>query len=99
MAKPPDPATPRNTRLGRWIWVTITVIAVVQVAPSLFIVFQRGIAGSFDWIGYIIFQLGTLIVPLAIGCLGLLFRRNRGLGFFIVSVLAFVFSSLGSLTQ
>lgn len=71
---------------------------MVQITPSLLIVFQRGIAGSFDWRGYVIFQLGTLFVPLAIGCLGLLFRRNRGIGFCVVSVLAFLFSTLGSLT-
>lgn len=74
-------------------------IAVVQVAPSLYIIFQRGIASRFDWAGYVAYQLGSLSVPLAIGCLGLLFRRNRGLGFCILSVVAFLFSTFGNLTQ
>lgn len=96
-----DPKTktsiaPRKRRTGRWIWITIAVIAVLQIGPSLFIVFSRDLANQFDWVGYIAFQLGGLVIPLALGCLGLLFRPNRGLGYFIVAFLVFLFATFGS---
>ncbi len=75
------------------------MIAVLQAGPSLTIIIQRGIAGSFDWAGYIGYQFGSLAVPLAVGCLGLLFRRNPGLGYFVVSIAAFLLVSLGNLTR
>lgn len=79
--------------------ITAGLIATLQITPSLLIVFQRDLAGSFDWPSYIAFQLGTLAVPLAVGCLGLLFRRNPGLGFLVVAVSFFLFSSLGALIR
>lgn len=81
------------------MWITVLVIAVLQSGPSLSIIFQRGIAGSFDWAGYIGYQLGSMAVPLALGCLGLLFRRNPGLGYFVVAIAVFGFVSLGTLTR
>lgn len=104
LAEPsPNPETttaaPRKRRTGRWIAATVALIATLQITPSLLIVFQRDLAGSFDWPGYIAYQLGTLVVPLALGCLGLLFRRNPGLGYFIVAFSVFLFSSLGALTR
>jgi hypothetical protein len=80
------------------VLATIVVIVALQAGPSLWIVFARGLAANFDWIGYTAFQLGSLVLPLAVGCLGLLFRRNPGLGFFVVSVAMFVFATLGNLT-
>lgn len=78
---------------------TIILLAVAQAGPSLWIVFSRGLAPSFDWLGYSIFQAGSLAVPLAAGCLGLLFRRNRGLGYFLVAITVFIVATLGSLTR
>ena len=54
----------------------------------LYIVFREGLTQSFDWAGFIGFSLGLITVPLVIGCLGLLWRSRRGLGFFLVSLAA-----------
>lgn len=79
-----------------WVSVTIAFLAVLQFGPSLAIIVQRDMLGHMDWAGYIGYQLGSLFVPLVIGCLGLLFRRNRGLGYFVVSLIVFLFASVGS---
>lgn len=77
----------------------MAVIAVLQIGPSLAIIIQRDVAGGFDWAGYIGYQLGSMAVPLVVGCLGLLFRRNPGLGYFTVSVLVFFMAMIGSLAR
>ncbi|WP_341861900.1 hypothetical protein [Gymnodinialimonas sp. 57CJ19] len=86
----------KKPRTSLWVGVTIAFLAVLQFGPSLAIIVQRDMMGQMDWAGYIGYQLGSLFVPLVIGCLGLLFRRNRGLGYFVVSFMVFVFASLGS---
>lgn len=91
-----DTPAPRNRRTGRWVFITVVVIAVLQFGPSLSIIISRQIAGEFNWAGYISYQIGSMVVPLVVGCLGLLFRRNRGLGYFIASILVFVMASIGS---
>ncbi|QXT41280.1 hypothetical protein [Gymnodinialimonas ceratoperidinii] len=79
--------------------VTVTLLAVLQVGPSLYIIVSRGLIGHMDWPGYTAYQLGSLIVPLLLGSIGLLLRRHRGLGYLIASLLAFGLLSLGSLAQ
>ncbi len=75
------------------------LLAVLQAGPSLWIVFSEGRAEGFDWAGYVGYQLGSLAVPLVVGCLGLIFRRNPGLGFFVVALSVFVIATFGNLTR
>lgn len=97
MAEPViTPTAPRKKRTGRWVLATILIIAILQTGPSLWIVTSRDLTAGFDWVGYSVYQLGSMVVPLAAGCLGLLFRRKPGLGYFIVAMIVFVLGFVGN---
>jgi hypothetical protein len=81
----------------RWVVATIVLLVILQAGPSLYIVASRGIGASFNWAGYIGYQMGSLVIPLAVGCLGLLFRPNRGLGFFVAALAMFLLAVIGNL--
>jgi hypothetical protein len=73
-----------------WVLFTFVFLLVLQTALPLYIIFSEGLAQGFDWMGFIGFSLGLLAVPLVIGCLGLLWRSRRGLGYFLVSLAVFL---------
>ncbi|HID66867.1 MAG TPA: hypothetical protein EYP31_00995 [Roseibacterium sp.] len=68
-----------------------------QSGPTLLLVFSDGVADVFDWAGFTGYSLGSVFIPMVFGCLGLLFRRNRGAGFFVVSFLVFFTAEIGRL--
>ncbi len=96
MAEPTEPA-PRKRRTARWVLITFVVLLVLQSGPAIYIVVSRDLAGSFDWPGFLGYTLGAVAVPMAIGCLGLLWRKRPGLGFSLVAFGAYVFAELGAL--
>ncbi len=94
---PPPLAVTRKKRTGLWIGLTIVLLGGLHFGPSIAIVLDRGIAGSFDWVGFTAYQLGRMVVPLVIGCLGLLIRRRPGPGFFATTMAAYLVMTIGSL--
>jgi hypothetical protein len=71
-----------------WWWVVFTfvLLLVLQTAVPLYIIFSEGLASGFDWAGFTGFTLGYIAGPLLFGCLGLLWRGRRGLGFCLVAL-------------
>ena len=63
----------------------------------MLLVFSDGLTDVFDWAGFMGYSLGSVAVPMAFGCFGLLIRRNRGLGFFVVSLIMFFVAEIGRL--
>ncbi len=90
MAEPANtPAKPRLST-GWWVLFTFVLLLGLQTGIPLFIVFSQGLTSGFDWAGFIGFSLGSIAVPLVIGCLGLLWRSRRGLGYCLVAVSLFL---------
>lgn len=96
----PPKATLSRTKPRRpvawWVLVTFVFLTVLQAGLPLYIVTTQNLWDGFDWAGFIGYTLGSIAVPMAVGCLGLLFRRRPGLAYFLVSVAVFVFATLGS---
>lgn len=80
-----------------WVLVTLVCLLALQAGPILYIVITQDRLAGFDWSGFIGYTLGSVAVPMALGCLGLLYRRRAGLAYFVVSVLVFLFASFGNL--
>ncbi|MEX3014877.1 hypothetical protein [Gymnodinialimonas hymeniacidonis] len=90
MAEDTD-TTPRpRRRTGWWVLFTFILLWGLQAGFPLYIILSEGVASGFDWAGFIGFSLGLIAIPLLLGCLGLLWRKRPGLGFFIVAFAAFV---------
>lgn len=76
--------------------MTLVFLVALQAGLPLYIVFTQNLWAGFDWSGFIGYTLGSVALPMAVGCLGLLIRRRPGLAYFIVSVAVYVFASFGS---
>ncbi|GAB5445615.1 hypothetical protein [Gymnodinialimonas sp.] len=77
--------------------VTFTCLIALQAGPILYIVITQDRLDGFDWAGFIGYSLGSVALPMAVGCVGLLYRRRAGIAYFVVSLLVFLFASFGSL--
>ncbi len=65
---------------------TVVLLLVLQTAIPVYIIYSEGLASGFDWAGFVGFSLGSIAIPLLLGCLGLLWRKRRGLGFCLVAL-------------
>lgn len=80
-----------------WVLVTFVFITAAQASIPLFVVFSEDLAGTMEWGFFIGHILGLAAVPMVLGCLGLFFRRNRGVAYFVVSLVAFGIMTFGDL--
>uniref|UniRef100_A0A975TX48 Uncharacterized protein n=1 Tax=Gymnodinialimonas phycosphaerae TaxID=2841589 RepID=A0A975TX48_9RHOB len=80
-----------------WVLVTFVCLMTLQTGPVLYIAVEQDRLAGFDWAGFTGYSLGYVAVPMAVGCLGLLYRRRAGPAFFLVSVVVFFFASFGNL--
>jgi len=80
-----------------WVLRTFVLLVTLQVGLPLQIVWAQDLWDGFDWAGFIGYTLGSVAVPMAVGCLGLLIRRRPGLAFFALSVAAYLFATFGSI--
>lgn len=73
-----------------WVVFTFVFLFGLQTGFPLYIIVSEGAVAGFDWAGFIAFSLGLIAIPLLLGCLGLLWRRRPGLGYFLIAFVAFV---------
>ncbi len=69
---------------------TFILLWGLQAGFPLYIILTEGAGSGFDWAGFIGFSLGLIAIPMLFGCLGLLWRKRPGLGFFLVAFVAFL---------
>lgn len=91
-----DPPKPRRP-VAWWVLVTFVCLIALQAGPPLYIVIVQERLAGFDWAGFIGYALGSVAVPMVVGCLGLIYRRHAGLAYFVLSLAVFLFASFGNL--
>jgi len=90
LAEAEGTATGPRFGVAWWILFTTFLILILQMGPGVIYVVSQGIAPAFDWAGFIGFSLGSAILPLVVGLVGLVWRRRPGLGYCLVAVLTFL---------
>ncbi|MEJ6389070.1 hypothetical protein [Gymnodinialimonas ulvae] len=94
-----DAASSRPRRpVAWWVLFTFVLLLTFQTAVPVYIVISQGLAPGFDWGGFIAASLGFIAIPMLLGCLGLVWRSRRGLGFCIVAVAVYFALEFARLT-